>query len=524
MAKKHERDYLYQKAGESTWYVKIKIPVDVRPHFGNRVTLTKTTGTASKTEAMVVRLPILAAWNKQIEEARQGKLENADVWREALQSEAKRLEHSLTRNVMSEVSGKRKLYTKEEAEKLMSEMSSFMNEMVNSFKEAGADPELVDSIPILVREKLLATGHEAIIKTQKLNSILRETALQHTANRYQLSVSEKDEAAEILADPKSYRPRSPITKSMLDQWSKHLETQINTQKTRDTHRSRIERLSGWLTKEGKKLDFDSVHNFIESVSTSRSTRQNYLWSGRDFWNWACKYHSTFRDQFSGKPCPFDGHALPKAGKSAKESYTPFTKSQVESLYASAIEAEHHELADLIAFGAYTGARLEEIGRITKGNTIFNSSGDPTAFKIEQSKTEAGVREVPIHSKLLPLYKSLLENSDTNGGYLFKGGKNKYGNRLDYLSKQFGRLKTATGYDALHVFHSIRKTTITELHTSGVTLEVLPWIVGHEAAKAFTLDVYSSGPSLAQKSKAIEKLKFIFNKKIQNSSTPIKHMA
>jgi hypothetical protein len=50
--------------------------------------------------------------------------------------------------------------------------------------------------------------------------------------------------------------------------------------------------------------------------------------------------------------------------------------------------------------------------------------------------------------------------------------------------------------------------VTELHQRGVTLEILPYLVGHES-KAFTLDIYSSGPSFKQKKIAIGKLKFSF---------------
>lgn len=508
MARKHERDHLYQKAGESTWYVRIVVPADVRPAFGNRRTLTKTTGTSSKVEALVARLPILAAWKHEIQLARQEKLENADRWRESLHNEAKQSERSLTRNVMRVVTGRHRHYSEEDVGKIMAALAPFITEGAESLKNSGADAELVAQIPRLVREKFLTTGNEAVSKAQELNSLLRQTVLQATAHEYQLSSAEQAEAAIILANPKSFKPRSPITKAMLDQWSIHLETQINTAKTRDMHKNRVQRLSDWLSKEGRKLEFDSVHAFIESVSSSRNTRQNYLWSGRDFWKWACKYHPAFRDQFNSKPCPFDGHALPKAGKASGESYVAFTKNQVEALHAKALSLGNQALADLIQLAAYTGARLEEIGRISTDNTIFED-GKPIALKIEQAKTEAGVRDIPIHSQLQPLYQRLLETAPKNGGHLLVGGKNKYGNRLDYLSKQFGRLKTTEGYDNLHVFHSIRKTTTTELHRAGVPMEVLPWIVGHESAKAFTLDVYSAGPSFKQKQEAIEKLNFDF---------------
>lgn len=457
---------------------------------------------------MIARLPILAIWKQQIKEARQGKIENAEAWRQLMHDAGLSMQEDRKEVVT-------RLYTPLPPEPTTSGIDlSWIHaipEIYADFIEEG-QPKLADRLQKWANSYLASIergfDHAGGIASQsELLSITAEINAAATAEEYELTEQETTEARDIILSPSRYKPRSPITKSMLDQWSAHLETQLPTAKTRDSHRARVQSLSDWLTKEGKKLDFDSVHTFIESVSSSRSTRQNYLWSGRDFWKWASKYNSTFREQFSGKPCPFDGHILPKAKGATGESYLAFTKQEIENLHAKIKEAENHNLANLVVFGVYTGARLEEIGRISEANTIFDEKGNPIAFRIEQAKTDAGVREVPIHSKLLPLYKELLASAPMREGFLFKGGSNKYGNRLDYLSKQFGRFKTADGFDNLHTFHSIRKTTITELHRAGITMEVLPWIVGHESAKAFTLDVYSSGPSFEQKKTALEKLEF-----------------
>lgn len=512
MAKKHERDHLYQKPGESMWYVRLVIPVDVRPSFGNRRTLTKTTGTTSKAEALIARHSILALWKQQIQEARQGKIENADAWRQLMHDSGSDLKNKRI-DVATRLYNLSPPANRSESDADLSWIHA-IPEIYADLIEDGQS-KLADRLQMWANSYLASMergfDHAAGIASQnELLSITAEINAAATAEEYELTEEEAIEARDIILNPSRYKPRSPISKSMLDEWSTHLEKQIPTPKTRDTHRARMQRLSDWLTKEGRKLDFDSVHTFIDSVSSSSNTRKNYLWAGRDFWRWACKYQSTFREQFSEKSCPFDGHILPKTKNLTGGSYLPFTKQEIEDLHTKIKNSGNNNLANLVVFGVYTGARLEEIGRISVANTIFDKKGNPIAFSIEQAKTEAGVREVPIHSKLLPLYKELLTSAPMREGFLFKGGKNKYGNRLDYLSKQFGRFKTAEGFDNLRTFHSVRKTSITELHRAGTTMEVLPWIVGHESAKAFTLDVYSSGPSLEQKRKAIEKLKFNFN--------------
>ena len=95
--------------------------------------------------------------------------------------------------------------------------------------------------------------------------------------------------------------------------------------------------------------------------------------------------------------------------------------------------------------------------------------------------------------------------DSKNGYLVPSdSRNQYGKRSDLLSKAFGRLKTSLQFGPLHVFHSIRKTAITQLVRASVTGTLIAELVGHETGTV-TYDVYSQGASAAQKLEAIAKL-------------------
>jgi len=154
-------------------------------------------------------------------------------------------------------------------------------------------------------------------------------------------------------------------------------------------------------------------------------------------------------------------------------------------------------------GAYTGARIEELCRL-KTSDIINDEGIK-CFSIKDAKTAAGERNIPIHPNLLHVIDRLAEQSED--GYLIKSTSgNKYGNRSDALSKQFGRLKTDLGYNSQFVFHSLRKTVITQLQRADIPGILIAAIVGHETG-TITFDVYSSGPSPKQKLHAISKLHY-----------------
>ena len=273
---------------------------------------------------------------------------------------------------------------------------------------------------------------------------------------------------------------------------------------------RVALFSSYLGKHGHPLTFDTVSAYLDQLTDkagnplTAKTKKQHVWSCSLFWKFACKYDADWREQYKGQPSPFADHDLPVI-KGESAPWEAFTKEDVEKLHALALEKKDQPLADLIAVGAYTGARLEEIGRIHRDNITFKD-GVPISFHIEQAKTTAGEREVPIHHKIAGLVSSLLEGS--KDGFLFEGGHNKYGNRLDPLSKRFGRLKTAAGYDKQFVFHSIRKTTITLMHQAGADIAVMPAVVGHETG-LFSLDRYSAGPSMPQKRQVIELLSFDF---------------
>lgn len=506
----HMADHIFQKKGESTWYVRLDVPKDARRALGNRVVLIQSLKTGMRSEAMVSRLPILAQWKADIAEARAGKAGSGDEWRLA-QHEAGLMMQGV------QITAIQKLLTPINTRSLTSEQPplSWLEKIFEVIHELKSDGQhgfadrLTDHVskyvPILENG---TTPGDAINLHNEYLSIMNDMEAACITEEYDLSEDEHLEAQAIVRDPAMYKPRSPITPAMIEAWEKYLVTQIGSAKTRDSHKTRIERISKFLTHEGAPLTFDTIHKFLNKQGGARQTLSNYLWSGRDFWQWAIKYNVQFREQFTGQQCPFNGHDLPKTGKAAGESYVAFTRKEVEDLHKKAKEAGKDDLANLIVFGAYTGARLEEIGRIKSEDTIFDLNGEPVGFKITESKTGAGVRDVPLHTSLIPLYKHLSSQASAHNGYLFKGGENKYGNRLDGLSKLFGRLKTKALFSKLHVFHSIRKTTTTELHQAGVGLEVLPYILGHEN-KSFTLSVYSSGCSFEQKIEAIQHLSYKF---------------
>jgi len=199
----------------------------------------------------------------------------------------------------------------------------------------------------------------------------------------------------------------------------------------------------------------------------------------------------------------------------RNSWVPFSKTEVEGLHVLAKSKGDFQLADLIEIAAYTGARIEEICSL---KIDFINLCDMT-FQITDAKTTAGNRIVPLHLDLLRTVTRLIDG--TTNSYLFPElTENKYGDRSNAIGKRFGHMKKNQGFSKLFVFHSIRKTFTTELERAGVAENIAADIVGHEKHTQ-TFGVYSGGTSIEQKRDAVEKVSFGFKNSIASSENSMK---
>lgn len=493
-------DHIFQKKGESTWYVRLAIPADVQKAFSGRKVLIQSLKTGLRSEAMVRRLQYLSAWKQQIADTRAGRA----------------LPENWAADVTDALTAFAELKTLRKRQ-LIGETVSLTSPAPENESIAVAAMEQTGMLEILgeLQDYFGDTLEGRLQFQETLADAFKEMIPEVYAKQFSLS---RDQAAEISAlveSPSDYKPRSPITQKKLDAFRAWYSKQGKSPKTEDILIRKVEMFSAWLNQTGNTLSFDTVSAYLDGLvgdqgnGLTSKTKKQHLWACNSFWKWAKRYDAEWREKFKNMQNPFDDHDLPSV-KGERIIYDAFTQSQVEMLHAKALEKSDHNLANLIAIGAYTGCRLEEIGHIQRGNCTFENEL-PTSFNILDAKTRAGIREVPVHPKLAPLMVALLASSTND--YLLPGRtldeSNKYGHRLDAVGKRFGRLKTANKFGPAHVFHSVRKTAITLVHQADARMEVMAALFGHETG-LITLDIYSSGPSIEQKRNVIGLLDYNFD--------------
>lgn len=327
--------------------------------------------------------------------------------------------------------------------------------------------------------------------------VYRQVEIARLMSEYNLNEDQVNELVAITL--RNETPKIQISPALIREFETYQARNFVIDKTASVQASNIKKIFAYLDSNNLRLEHNSVAQYLASLDASPKTKQNRLFAGNAFWNFLIHKDSSVKQT----PNPFQKHEIqrPKRGKSRSNSYLAFSKQEIEMLHREAKTKGDQVLADTIKIAAYTGMRIEEICRLHKNNT------QKDYFKIADAKTDAGNRDIPIHSNLSELVSQLIKN--TNDGYLIESSAgNKYGNRSDSISKRFGRLKKNLGFQSNQVFHSIRKTTATLLEQSDAPPLVITAILGHRT-NHITFDVYSQGPSLEQKRKALEKIAFDF---------------
>lgn len=226
-----------------------------------------------------------------------------------------------------------------------------------------------------------------------------------------------------------------------------------------------------------------VTGWLDKLKTERApqTIQNYISALAQIWDLARnRYHDAPQDN------PWRGHAL--EAKSSKVSYEVFAPGELAKVYALLDD----EMKAVTAIGAYSGMRINEICTLRE-NSIKTIEG-VLCFEITEGKTKSAARIVPVHSKLIPLVKSLLKTA--HSGFLFYHASitdRADGKRSTWHTQQFTRAKRkALGELAAErkVFHSLRHAFVQQLDRAQVPEDRIALLVGHERGSTESFKTYS----------------------------------
>jgi integrase len=241
-------------------------------------------------------------------------------------------------------------------------------------------------------------------------------------------------------------------------------------------------------------------DFVDHLSGSLGPRtvNKYLTGLSTYWSWLLK-----RGHLKGAN-PWHNQRLkpPKLPKVKRQR--AFGDNELETLFGGDPSPRLH---DFMVIAALSGMRLHEIGDLTVGDCANGF------FDVREAKTEAGVRNVPIHPRLRPLIHRRSMGKPLSV-FLFhelpQRGEHDLRKRAAPVSQEFGRHTRRLGVAivaegttrSLVDFHSFRRWFITQAERAHQPKHIIEAVVGHERG-SLALDVYSAGPAPDQLRACVE---------------------
>ena len=292
-----------------------------------------------------------------------------------------------------------------------------------------------------------------------------------------------------IIDP-NYDPISIVAEAFLSERVKDLKTSTFKRKE-----GNINNLIKWFGNSEikditKKNAGDYVTHLMHIKNPAPATIRNIVGDIRSLFNWAEDRGYIDKNPFQKLNLPKNNNNTPPRRPWKDEDLMLFLQSDIidRSVFEATVVA------------MYSGMRLGEICNMQNKNI------EDKCFHVEEGKTKASSRVIPIH----PLLQSIIDNlsSSSKDDFLIKGiNSGGYDNKRSWnFQKKHGRLRDKIGMPEGVVFHSLRNTFATKMENLGIPSNHISQLMGHKD-NSMSLDVYSAGMKIEPLVESINKLTY-----------------
>lgn len=267
-------------------------------------------------------------------------------------------------------------------------------------------------------------------------------------------------------------------------------------------------LNAFLAWAGKEVLIEDVtrrqageyvsHLLAPTSGLRRTTAHRYVSTLASLWTW-------LEARGLAPSNPWRGHGVgkkSKRGEGAKRGQ--WTDAALVKVLSGHYTPRYNDtLHDLVRLALVTGARLNELCSLKLSDAHKHQDG--WWISIREGKTEAAVRDIPVHDSAAHV---LVRRCTGSRGFvfegLFPGGPDK--KRAWNVSKAFGDYtrKLDLGEER-QVFHSLRNSFMEAMEAAEVPESTTKLIVGH-ARQSMTYGHYSKGLRVKLR-KSINKLRY-----------------
>lgn len=287
------------------------------------------------------------------------------------------------------------------------------------------------------------------------------------------------------------------------------------------HRRAVARLKAWMmvnhgTDDVRRVSRREAAKFVDDLiagGLSTKTANSLTSSLSVYWRW-------LHDRVGIEGNPWANQNRKQRAAEPLADKRSFTDAEVAKLLSGETSRTLH---DLMRVAALSGMRIEEIARLTVGDT------QDQAFNIRVGKTANSVRVVPIHDDLKPLVSRRVANKKADERLFdeLRGSEKrelsaKASERFTAYRREQGVDERADGQRQSNIdFHSFRRWFVTKAEQARQPMHVVSAVVGHaEGRGGMTMSVYSAGPSLDQKRDVIASVRLPEGAPIGSPEGPI----
>lgn len=170
--------------------------------------------------------------------------------------------------------------------------------------------------------------------------------------------------------------------------------------------------------------------------------------------------------------------ISKAGNPNAYDRKPFTKKEVQTVWKW---KDSNEYIKVILMLIYSGVRISELLDLKKDDVHLKDKW----FFVRDSKTEAGIRPVPIADKVFPYFEYWMNKNDCE--YLLSTTDGQHFEYRNYYDSYWTPFIEQMNLN--HTPHCTRYTCISFLTVAGVDERIIKKIVGHKG-QGVTQQVYT----------------------------------
>ena len=286
----------------------------------------------------------------------------------------------------------------------------------------------------------------------------------------------KSEALTALSDynkdPYDLHLESITFKEVYDRWSEE-----HYQKIKDArnYKASIKYFSPLYDMKIQDVKLDHLQRCFDESGKNKPMQKNMKITVNLMFQYCLKHEILSKDR-SEIPKFID---ISKAGNTNRKDHFPFSKKELEVLWN---RSDENVYITVILIMIYTGVRIGELLDLKKENVHLEERW----FYIIESKTDAGIREVPIAEKIVPFFQYWI---DRPSEYLICGKFNGHLRYNTFVDSYFQECLQMLGLDQKHRPHDTRHTCISLLTEAGVDDRWIKQIVGH-AGQTVTQSVYT----------------------------------